>query len=176
MRRVALERQCSVVALKGEKRAKAVLSAGSDPLTAWTQCFLLPQANDYGKPIYQSSLKAVLLAGLAGCIEGYMSLYDEAGLIQCDISPWNLMVNEDKNNPSWPAFLIDLDLAIKVQQDDFSGVQGKTGTRAFMAISVLYGEKHCFMHDLESFFWVLFWICIHYDGPGNGSTVERFEK
>jgi hypothetical protein len=22
------------------------------------------------------------------------------------------------------------------------------------------------MHDLESFFWVLFWICIHRNGPG----------
>lgn len=131
---------------------------------------------DYGKPIYDSSSKAVLLAGLAGCIEGYMSLHDKAGLIQCDISPRNLMVNEDKDNPSWPAFLIDLDLAIKVQRDGSSGARGKTGTRAFMAIGVLYGEKHCFMHDLESFFWVLFWICIHCDGPGKRSIVERFEK
>ncbi|EER42840.1 conserved hypothetical protein [Histoplasma capsulatum H143] len=131
---------------------------------------------DYGKPIYKSSSKATLLTGLASCIEGYMSLHDEAGLIQCDISPRNLMVNEDKNNPSWPAFLIDLDLAIKVQRDGSSGARGKTGTRAFMAIGVLYGEKHCFMHDLESFFWVLFWICIHYDGRGKGSSVEEFEK
>ncbi|EEQ91746.2 uncharacterized protein BDCG_06866 [Blastomyces dermatitidis ER-3] len=131
---------------------------------------------DYGKPIYESSSKAILLTGLARCIEGYMSLHDEAGLIQCDISPRNLMVNEDKNNPSWPAFLIDLDLAIKLERDGSSGARGKTGTRAFMAIGVLYGEKHCFMHDLESFFWVLFWICIHYESPGKGITVKRFEK
>ncbi|EEH16177.2 hypothetical protein PABG_06264 [Paracoccidioides brasiliensis Pb03] len=45
-----------------------------------------------------------------------------------------------------------------------------------MAIGVLYGEKHCSLHDLESFFWVLFWICIHYDGRGKGSSVEEFEK
>ena len=31
------------------------------------------------------------------------------------------------------------------------------------------------MHDLESFFWVLFWICIHYNGPGEGRVVESFE-
>ncbi|KKZ59808.1 hypothetical protein EMCG_00851 [[Emmonsia] crescens] len=105
-----------------------------------------------------------------------MSLHDEAGLIQCDVSPRNLMVNEDKDNPSWPAFLIDLDLAIRVQRDGSSGARGKTGTRAFMAIGVLYGEKHCFMHDLESFFWVLFWMCIHYDGPGKGRVVKQFEK
>jgi hypothetical protein len=35
-----------------------------------------------------------------------------------------------------------------------------------MAIGVLLNEEiHSFMHNLESFFWVLFWICIHYDGP-----------
>ncbi|OJD26326.1 hypothetical protein ACJ73_02299 [Blastomyces percursus] len=131
---------------------------------------------DYGKQIYESSSKATLLTALAGCIEGYMSLHDEAGLIQCDVSPWNLMVNEDKHNPSWPAFLIDLDLAIKVERDGSSGARGKTGTRAFMPIGVLYGEKHCFMHDMKSFFWVLFCICIHYDGPGKRRVVQQFEK
>ncbi|PGG99671.1 hypothetical protein AJ79_08445 [Helicocarpus griseus UAMH5409] len=97
-------------------------------------------------------------------------------MIQCDISPRNLLVNEDEESPSWRAFLIDLDLAIRVERDGFSGARGKTGTRPFMAIGVLYGEKHSFMHDLESFFWVLFWICIHYDGPGKGRVVEHFEE
>jgi hypothetical protein len=32
------------------------------------------------------------------------------------------------------------------------------------------------MHDLESFFWVLFWICIHCDGPGESIVVARFDK
>jgi Fungal protein kinase len=62
------------------------------------------------------------------------------------------MMNEEDDNPSWRSFLIDLDLAIKEQREDSSGARAKTGTRAFMAIGVLYGEKHTFMHDLESFF------------------------
>jgi len=37
-------------------------------------------------------------------------------------------------------------------------------------------EQHSFMHDLESFFWVLFWICIHCDGPGEGKVVAQFDK
>lgn len=45
-----------------------------------------------------------------------------------------------------------------------------------MAIGVLLNDRHSFMHDLESFFWVLFWICIHYNGPDNSKTVRRFEK
>jgi hypothetical protein len=73
-------------------------------------------------------------------------------------------------------FLIDLDLAIKEQRISASGAKGKTGTRAFMAIGALLGEQHSFMHDLESFFWVLFWICIHCNGPGEGKVVAEFEK
>lgn len=87
------------------------------------------------------------------------------------------MMNEDPTNPSWPAFLIDLDLAIRTQRKGSSGARGKTGTRAFMAIGALLGEQHSAMHDYESFFWVLFWICIHYDDPKrSGRVVPVFEK
>src|SRR4051812_25871650 len=86
------------------------------------------------------------------------------------------MINEDGNNPSWPSFLIDLDLAIKEPREGASGARGKTGTRAFMAIGALLGEQHSFMHDLESFFWVLFWICIHYNGTNESRVVPRFDK
>lgn len=86
------------------------------------------------------------------------------------------MINEDADNPSWRSFLIDLDLAIKQRRESASGAQGKTGTRAFMAIGALLGEQHSFMHDLESFFWVLFWICIHCNGPDERRVVPRFDK
>jgi serine/threonine protein kinase len=109
------------------------------------------------------------------CVEGHQSLH-KAGLLHRDISINNLMINEDGNNPSWPAFLIDLDLAIQEQREGTSGAKGKTGTRAFMAIGALLGEQHSFMHDLESFFWVLFWICIHYNGPDESRVVQEFDK
>jgi hypothetical protein len=131
---------------------------------------------DYGKAIYKASSQAAMLAALRACIEGYESLHMRAGMLQRDISINNLMINEDSNNLSWQSFLIDLDLAIKEQRIQISGARGKTGTRAFMAIGVLLGEKHSFMHDLESFFWVLFWTCIHYDGPNKGKIVPQFEE
>jgi hypothetical protein len=131
---------------------------------------------DYGKPIYKASSQISLLAAFEQCIEGYESLHTRAGMLQRDISPNNLLVNEDEENSSWPAFLIDLDLAIKEQREQASGARGKTGTRAFMAIGVLLDdEQHSFMHDLESFFWVLFWICIHYDGPDKDIGPTEFE-
>ncbi|KAI0201879.1 hypothetical protein F4808DRAFT_450183 [Astrocystis sublimbata] len=42
--------------------------------------------------------------------------------------------------------LIDLDLA-------------KTGTMQFMAVEVLRKTDHTYRHDLESFFYVLLWMC-----------------
>ncbi|OAA64472.1 Protein kinase-like domain protein [Niveomyces insectorum RCEF 264] len=132
---------------------------------------------DYGKPIYKASSRSALLAAFDGCIEGHESLRHKAGLLHRDISINNLMINENNNNPSWPSFLIDLDLAVREQRGGASGAKGKTGTKAFMAIGALLGEQHSFMHDLESFFWVLFWICIHYNGPDESSwVVPRFEN
>ncbi|KAF1836911.1 hypothetical protein BDW02DRAFT_463185, partial [Decorospora gaudefroyi] len=64
---------------------------------------------DYGKAIYKASSPASLLAALEQCIDGYESLHTRGGMLQRDISPNNLMVNKDAENPSWPAFLIDLD-------------------------------------------------------------------
>ena len=44
-----------------------------------------------------------------------------------------------------------------------SGDQRKTGTLQFMAIGVLEGqERHTYYHDLESFYYLLIWVCIEY--------------
>lgn len=45
-----------------------------------------------------------------------------------------------------------------------------------IAIGALLGEQHSFMHDLESFFWVLFWICIHYDAQGKNIGPTEFDS
>ncbi|KAJ6192161.1 LOW QUALITY PROTEIN: hypothetical protein J3E72DRAFT_443079 [Bipolaris maydis] len=90
---------------------------------------------DYGKAIYKASSPASLLAAFEQCIDGYESLRTRGG-----ISPNSLMVNEDAENPSWPAFLVDLDLAIDEQREMSSGARGKTGTRAFIAIRVLLDD------------------------------------
>lgn len=128
----------------------------------------------YGKPIYQASCLGALLTGLEGCINGHQSLRHQAGLLHRDISINNLMINEEEDAPSRRAFLIDLDLAIQETRTSASGANKKTGTRAFMAIRVLLGDQHSFMHDLESFFWVMYWICVHYSGPGSSIGATRF--
>ncbi|KAI9775934.1 MAG: hypothetical protein M1839_000723 [Geoglossum umbratile] len=131
--------------------------------------------HDYGKHIYKASSQVAMLAALEGNIKGHESLRDSTTIIQSDVSIGNLMMNEEKNNPSWLSFIIDLDQAIRENRESPSGAPSKTGTRAFMAIGALYGEEHTFMHDLESFFWVLIWICIHYTGPGQDREATDFD-
>ncbi|OJZ88051.1 hypothetical protein ASPFODRAFT_205215 [Aspergillus luchuensis CBS 106.47] len=114
---------------------------------------------DYGKPIYTASTHSILLAALEKYITGHQPLH-KTGILHRDISPNNLLhENKNNNNPSCPAFLIDLDLAIREQRDspapEADGSK-KTGTRPFLAIGALMGEKRSFMHDPESFFWVIF--------------------
>ena len=172
----SLSRTDSPLPLSKRTRSSSPTKGGISP-PMWNRVHRRVITRDYGKALYKASCQAALLTALVGCIEGYESLHTRAGMIQCDVSIGNLMMNEEDGNPSWPSFLIDLDLAIKEQRQGYSGARSKTGTRAFMAIGVLYGEKHSFRHDLESFFWVLFWICIHYDGPNKESrVVPMFEK
>ncbi|KAJ5723663.1 hypothetical protein N7488_001698 [Penicillium malachiteum] len=167
----------------GLKRSSSEINAASPSTkrsrsTSRTKTTGVPPSNrvhrriilrDFGRPIYKASSQGALLAALRSCIEGHESLL-EAGFLHRDISINNLMINEG-NKSSPPAFLIDLDLAVKAIRTDSSGAKGKTGTRAFMAIGALLGEQHSFMHDLESFFWVLVWICIHYNGPTERARV-----
>lgn len=81
------------------------------------------------------------------------------------------MLTEDKDN----GFLIDYDLVIKINNNRASNTPSKTETKMFIAIGALLGEPHSFMHDLKSFFWVLFWIYIHWDGRDKKRRESDFE-
>jgi serine/threonine protein kinase len=111
---------------------------------------------------------SLLTSSLADFILGHESLLN-AGILHRDISIGNIMFTENEDD----GFLIDFDLSNKTSDDEASGAPSKTGTKIFMAIGALLGEPHNFMHDLESFFWVLFWICIHYDGLDEKGKVKR---
>ncbi|KAL7895267.1 hypothetical protein HDV64DRAFT_257549, partial [Trichoderma sp. TUCIM 5745] len=130
---------------------------------------------DYGIPIYNAESPSVLLESMAQCVGGHKSLYD-ADILHRDISINNLLINADRSDASRLGLLIDLDLAIKISRDKPSGASSRTGTRAFMSIGVLLGNPHSFMDDIESFFWVLFWICIHCLSPTMFTVVPQFEK
>ena len=90
-------------------------------------------------------------------------------MLQRDISR---MINEEEDNPSWSAFIIDLDLAIHEKRQKASGSRGRT---AFMAIQVLIDGRHTFMVNLDFFFWILFWASVRFNGPAK-AIVSKYEN
>jgi hypothetical protein len=110
---------------------------------------------------------------------GHQNLLQQKKILHRDISTGNVLITEDENE----GFLIDLDHAIRVDRKRPSGAKGRTGTRAYMSIGLLLQwdnerrQPHSFMDDLESMFWLLFWICIHYSGPrGEQVGSTKYEE
>ncbi|EKG09044.1 hypothetical protein MPH_13974 [Macrophomina phaseolina MS6] len=123
---------------------------------------------DIGKSLYEASSLRAMLIGLLGGVKGHQSLL-KAGILHRDISIGNVLLNEAEKD----GFLIDLDLGIKMDRNEGSGAPEKTGTLVFMDIGPLYGEDHEGRHGFGSCFWLLFWICIHWNGAGR--TLSRSE-
>lgn len=143
------------VALPPSKRACSTSSSKADLDILPNRVHRRIILRDFGKPIFKVSSRIALLFALEMGIGGHKPLH-KAGFLHRGVSINNLVMNEDDKNPSQAAFLVDFDLAIRLSRQGASGAKGKTGTRAFMAIGALLGEQHYFMHDLKSFFWVLF--------------------
>ena len=99
-----------------------------------------------------------LLTALRDAIKGHRSLYMEGKILHRDISENNIIITDPASTDGFTGLLIDLDLA-KVVGSGRSGARHQTGTVEFMAIQVLQKVAHTYRHDLESFFYVLIWIC-----------------
>ncbi|OAX31387.1 hypothetical protein K503DRAFT_777634 [Rhizopogon vinicolor AM-OR11-026] len=101
------------------------------------------------------------------CIECHFVLWQE-GVYHRDISPPNMMFYRNEKGTAI-GVLNDYDLS---SLKDAQGPQGneRTGTVPFMALDLLTSEgqggqvKHLYHHDLESFMWVLAWVCLLYEG------------
>jgi serine/threonine protein kinase len=79
-------------------------------------------------------------------------------ILHRDISENNIIITKPDVADGFKGMLIDFDLA-KNLESDRSGAQQQTGTVQFMAIQVLQNADHTYRHDLESFFYVLIWMC-----------------
>ncbi|KAK7680253.1 hypothetical protein QCA50_016762 [Cerrena zonata] len=99
------------------------------------------------------------------------------GILHGDISHTNLMVDPHIKK----GILNDFDLATVAHNDTVDALplngNDRTGTMVFMALDLL-DEKalqgktpRLYRHDLESFCWVLLWICYCYDG---GKVTLRY--
>ncbi|KAL2889205.1 serine/threonine-protein kinase Sgk2 [Ceratocystis lukuohia] len=99
-----------------------------------------------------------LLESERDAIKAHRSLYVTGKILHRDISPNNIIITNPETANGFKGMLIDLDLA-KVLDSEPSGARHRTGTMQFMAIEVLSKKDHTYRHDLESFFYVLIWMC-----------------
>ncbi|KAK2591533.1 hypothetical protein QQS21_010783 [Conoideocrella luteorostrata] len=104
-----------------------------------------------------------LLEALRDAIRAHRSLFLKGGILHRDISSNNIIITSpgEARGGGFKGMLIDLDLALATGRDSGpSGARHRTGTMQFMAIEVLRGvDDHTYRHDLESFFYVVLWMC-----------------
>ena len=110
-----------------------------------------------GRTIKEFQSVEELLTALRDAAKAHRSLFEKAKILHRDISENNIIITDPKMADGFRGMLIDLDLAI-VDGERTGGLH-MTGTMEFMAIDVLRGVEHTYRHDLESFFYVLLWMC-----------------
>lgn len=88
----------------------------------------------------------------------------------------------DGDSVHYYGVLNDFDLAIDMPQNHMGHLSThRTGTKPFVAIDLLLkpAAKQLYHHDLESFFWVLFWVVSRYHlgaQPRNGANVRPLDS
>ncbi|KAI0108709.1 serine/threonine-protein kinase Sgk2 [Nemania sp. FL0031] len=126
-----------------------------------------------GRVISEFSTAKELLESLQDAIKAHQSLYTTGNILHRDISSNNIIITDPTTTTTdgFRGMLIDLDLA-KVRDSGPSGARHQTGTMQFMAIEVLRKADHTYRHDLESFFYVLLWVCAR-QAWSNGFSGEN---
>ncbi|PNY22172.1 Serine/threonine-protein kinase Sgk2 [Tolypocladium capitatum] len=122
-----------------------------------------------------------LLESMRDAIKAHQSLYMTGNILHRDISSNNIIITKPETSDGFKGMLIDLDLA-KVRDSGPSGARHQTGTMQFMAIEVLRMADHSYRHDLESFFYVLLWMCARcswtngFSGKEESPRMSRLRK
>ncbi|CCM06612.1 uncharacterized protein FIBRA_08891 [Fibroporia radiculosa] len=134
----------------------------------------------YGWPIKYALSPAELLCVVADAVRGHKNSYSR-DILHRDVSEGNILVMPVMVNGKrvFKGVLIDYDNAIKFSTHQTLADDPASGTRPFMSGELLQqwpyfvkpGEmsapRHDAIHDLESFLWVLVYICLSRDGPAH---------
>ncbi|RWA06396.1 hypothetical protein EKO27_g8714 [Xylaria grammica] len=128
-----------------------------------------------GRVISDFKTTEELLESLRDAIKAHQSLYMTGNILHRDISSNNIIITEPETANGFKGMLIDLDLA-KVRDSGPSGARHQTGTMQFMAVEVLRTVDHTYRHDLESFFYVLLWMCARQSWNNGFAGEERPPK
>lgn len=129
-----------------------------------------------GRPLHTFHSLVELLQVFRDAIKCHQSLYN-AGILHQDVSSGNMIIMDRQGEGKPKGILIDLDSTIELTKE--SETEGDIiGTRPFMAIGVLRGERHTYQHDLESFLYVFLWTVIsrHTDNPPETSNLWQWSN
>ncbi|KAL8747174.1 MAG: hypothetical protein Q9190_000914 [Brigantiaea leucoxantha] len=134
------------------------------------RCLVISPA---GHALHDIGSKVELLETLRDAIKAHRSLYIKGRILHRDVSINNIIMTNPKEANGFKGLLIDMDLAKEVGSGP-SGARHRTGTVEFMAIQVLQDIDHTYRHDLESFFYVLLWICAHHANKQPVESILRW--
>ncbi|KAG5931507.1 hypothetical protein E4U60_006045 [Claviceps pazoutovae] len=106
-------------------------------------------------------------------VRAHRSLYLKGKILHRDISPHNIIITRSATADDFKGMLIDLDMAC-TRESDQDGALHAVGTLPSMAVQVLLKINRTYRHDVESFFYLLLWLCGReaWD-PVKGLAVER---
>lgn len=150
------------------------------PGDRYRQCLVLV---DFGTPLVEAKSIKALLEVIKDCLEVHRNLFIKANILHRDINIGNILMTSASGPAEHfksSATLIDLGHATLSQSVGKSGAIDRTGTK-FRSIRLLRGSEYIhntYEDDVESFFWILFWIAITYSGPeGKEAPVnQKYEK
>ncbi|KAF8971794.1 hypothetical protein BDZ97DRAFT_1785176, partial [Flammula alnicola] len=124
----------------------------------------------YGKSIVGFETREDVLFAIRDAIAGHQNLWNEH-ILHRDVSINNILIGQPGSTAGYRGILIDLDMAILIDcKESLKEADFRTGTRAFQKTAIY----HDYLDDLESFFYVLCWVCLGYDGPNQ--KVEPFPE
>ncbi|KAJ7163910.1 hypothetical protein C8R43DRAFT_257704 [Mycena crocata] len=142
-------------------------------LDRWFTRLVLPK---YGDTLEKATSPRQLLYAIQDIVKGHCGGLMERGILHRDISFSNLLLSSYDSK----AVIIDWDLSKKmvdlVAQQGTDG-DSRTGTRAYQSVKVLNGSPllghHDNMDDLESIFYVLYYILYGHDLQGNPLPLSQ---
>ncbi|TFK63505.1 hypothetical protein BDN72DRAFT_803210 [Pluteus cervinus] len=122
----------------------------------------------YGPPLESAPSILFLLCAFRDAVLGHWGLW-KIGILHRDVSLNNVLLGWEFSRDGNCGVLIDLDHAIWIHEAPTNVNGPRIGTQAYQSIKVLLGEgyPHDYLDDLESFAYLLAWICGCLDGPEN---------
>ncbi|CAD6506437.1 BgTH12-07363 [Blumeria graminis f. sp. triticale] len=164
-------------------RSKPVKMVNTQVIIPRDRQFTAAGISPYRRPMDKFRSALELIIGMRDAIKAHRSLLIDAKILHRDISVNNILLTGIKKTDKLGGVLIDLDLATLMKDGK---VQEKarvmTGTMQFIALDVLSNSfattgsvvTHTYRHDLESFLYVLIWVCINCGWEKGTNPHETF--